>query len=626
MNRHSSQRRIQHPRRKGGDPLIHQISTTGAKSKRLIAQDTRSSAVPGLDHCKHPVSTGDGGVVQGIRTWVEHPFRTRMGLVLGCCWCSLRACGTVIDRGGRLVLQHTKVLCLLLALRGDGVLVCIPCHSCCWGACPGRWDAGDIRGLCMLVSKVVGYDQLHTIHFSPPACFLTVHFSFDPPRLHKIHEIKEALLVPPRLRRPVHRLDAKLCVVISELPVVHERPHEGAADLHTILPYALQHLGHEGQIVKAPGRIKQLIRQIHLLRLGKHRKAELRHHDGVQPGVVEVVEVGAKVCRCDVNIRLGPVPDIPAVGGEGGLVDTIGPERVGGVHGTLHDRVRRVLDGRGDDGRGIRIYSQKVGGVVEVGEVGGVEGNVVLDGVLEGIRIVDAEVDGVAEGAELEGVEVIRRGDVCGVGRVAGHAEVVVEFHADLAGAVEDFLVEMVDAGVGFDDVVDRDAVVGVEEGFVEGVEDRDAVGVMRHDDLSVVDEGVGEGFVLVGTVDVADQGWIGGRAEVGAVELDGCVEMEEGHFGDHAFREDEINDIVVVVDAGLIDGCARQSEGKDACPGDAEGEVLHAHGGNTLDVLFVVVVVLVGDIVLWAIVLNQNVHEGGCLALLGCGAFDLGG
>ena len=146
----------------------------------------------------------------------------------------------------------------------------------------------------------------------------------------------------------------------------------------------------------------------------------------------------------------------------------------------------------------------------------------------------------------------------------------------------------------------------------------------MGHGDFGVVDETIDEGFVLVSAVHVADLGTVLGGRQVGAEELEGRVEVEQCHFGDHAFVEDEVDHVVVVIDAFLIDRGAWKSERQDSGPRNAEREVLDAHRSDSLDILLIVVVMLVGDIALGSTVLNQNVHQRGRLALFGRSSLDL--
>jgi len=222
--------------------------------------------------------------------------------------------------------------------------------------------------------------------------------------------------------------------------------------------------------------------------------------------------------------------------------------------------------GRRDDGGGVGVYAHEVGGVVEVGEIRDGEGDVVWDSHFEGVGVVDAEHERIGEGGDLEIVEVVGGGDVRGVVGVEGHAEVVVEFHADAAGAVEGVVVEVVEAGVGFDDGVDGLAVVGIEERLIEREPHGDAVGVVSHENPAVVDKCVFEGGVLVAAVHVAYE-----RAEtdVGetAVEDEGSIKVEHHNGWSHALRDGEIDEVVVMVQAVGVDRCTWQNKRSDACP-----------------------------------------------------------
>ena len=51
---------------------------------------------------------------------------------------------------------------------------------------------------------------------------------------------------------------------------------------------------------------------------------------------------------------------------------------------------------------------------------------------------------------------------------VLWYAEVVVEFDSEFTGSVYGFVVEMVEASMSFDDVVDTCSVVTVEKWFIE--------------------------------------------------------------------------------------------------------------------------------------------------------------
>lgn len=105
---------------------------------------------------------------------------------------------------------------------------------------------------------------------------------------------------------------------------------------------------------------------------------------------------------------------------------------------------------------------------------------------------------------------------------------------------------------------------------------------------------------------------------------------MVERHDGLHAVGEDGVDDVVVVVDALLVDGRAGDAKGHDAGPGDAEAVRLDAQGGHARNVLLVEVVVGGGDVG-WAgafgarvVALHRGLPGRGPAALVPDGALDL--
>ena len=88
---------------------------------------------------------------------------------------------------------------------------------------------------------------------------------------------------------------------------------------------------------------------------------------------------------------------------------------------------------------------------------------------------------------------------------VARDAEVVVEFQRNLASALQLFLVEVVDLSVRLDDVVDRFAVVGVQQRLIVCIPYWYAISIVSHHDLRIVHECIRECLVLVTTIDVAN-------------------------------------------------------------------------------------------------------------------------
>ena len=62
------------------------------------------------------------------------------------------------------------------------------------------------------------------------------------PRLHKIHQIKKALLVVSLLSRPIDLLNPKLLRVVSKLPIISETPCKRTHNIDTIFIDRLQDL------------------------------------------------------------------------------------------------------------------------------------------------------------------------------------------------------------------------------------------------------------------------------------------------------------------------------------------------------------------------------------------------
>lgn len=104
-----------------------------------------------------------------------------------------------------------------------------------------------------------------------------------PARLDKVDEIKETLLVVPHLRSPIDSLDVDIRRPVTKLPVVRKRPGIRPRDIHAVLPNGLEHLGQVAEVVVAPRRVEQLVRERDLVRLGKDGEAKLGDGNGPAP-------------------------------------------------------------------------------------------------------------------------------------------------------------------------------------------------------------------------------------------------------------------------------------------------------------------------------------------------------
>jgi hypothetical protein len=156
-------------------------------------------------------------------------------------------------------------------------------------------------------------------------------------------------------------------IIIPKLPIIRERPRISTHNLHPILPNRLQNLRHETQIILTPRRIIQLIGEILFLSFVEDREPELRDCNRCAVDVVQEVEVQPQIGRRDVDVRLRAVADVPAEDVGGGLVDAIRAEGGGGVGGAVEDALLGACDWRGDDGRGVGVDVEEIGGAVYVG-------------------------------------------------------------------------------------------------------------------------------------------------------------------------------------------------------------------------------------------------------------------
>ena len=273
-----------------------------------------------------------------------------------------------------------------------------------------------------------------------------------PPTLNKIHKIKKALLIIPHLRRAIHRLNAKVRIIIAKLPIISKTPSKRANKLHPILPNRLQALVQVVLVVLAARAIEQLVFQL-LQRFAEDGLAELGHCDGRLEGVPEVVEVRAEVGGCCVDVSLAAVSDVPLRVVDGcALGYAVRTQRVRDVGGAFGDG---AVGGRADYGCCVGLDGEEVRRAVDVGEVGGGQGHVVGYCHLERFGVVDAEEDGIRESCELERVEVVCSVDVSRVLRIAGHSEVVVEGDRYFSCALDVLVVEVIETRVCLDDSVD---------------------------------------------------------------------------------------------------------------------------------------------------------------------------
>lgn len=79
-------------------------------------------------------------------------------------------------------------------------------------------------------------------------------------------------------------------------------------------------------------------------------------------------------------------------------------------------------------------------------------------------------------------------------------------------------------------------------------------------------------------------------------VVVQGRIIVGQSHHRGNAVLEQGVDQIVVMVDAFLIDRGARHAERKDPTPGDTKGIGLHAGGRHSCDVLLVQIVAQVSN------------------------------
>lgn len=75
-------------------------------------------------------------------------------------------------------------------------------------------------------------------------------------------------------------------------------------------------------------------------------------------------------------------------------------------------------------------------------------------------------------------------------------------------------------------------------------------------------------------------------------------VKVEHRDNGLHSRIENSFDHIIVMINGLLIDRSAGQDKRQDPSPWNGETIVLHAHGRDSLDVLLVQEIVLIGDVV----------------------------
>lgn len=147
---------------------------------------------------------------------------------------------------------------------------------------------------------------------------------------------------------------------------------------------------------------------------------------------------------------MGAVPHVPAKDGLCLLRHAVWEVGRAGVFSTGCHTLRWLAD----NGRSIRVDTEKIAGVSNIRQVFRGERDIVWNGDFECLGVVDTEENWIAERCKLEIVEVI-----CGVYiglvlGVFGDPEIVVEFDAELSGALDVFVVEVMELCVSFDDVV----------------------------------------------------------------------------------------------------------------------------------------------------------------------------
>ena len=101
-------------------------------------------------------------------------------------------------------------------------------------------------------------------------------------------------------------------------------------------------------------------------------------------------------------------------------------------------------------------------------------------------------------------------------------------------------------------------------------------------------------------------------------------VKVQKCNFRGHPLLNNVFSHIIIVLDSLRADRCSRQGKGQDSRPGDAEREVLYAHGSDSLNVLLVVLVVLISNVVFLTRVLNQDVRKSQRLAFFRSSTLDL--
>ena len=80
------------------------------------------------------------------------------------------------------------------------------------------------------------------------------------------------------------------------------------------------------------------------------------------------------------------------------------------------------------------------------------------------------------------------------------------------------------------------------------------------------------------------------------------AIKVQHRHDRLHSSMKNSINQIIVMINGLLIYRSTRQDERQNASPRDTETVVFHPHSRKALYILLVVEVVLIGDIVLWAV------------------------
>lgn len=80
------------------------------------------------------------------------------------------------------------------------------------------------------------------------------------------------------------------------------------------------------------------------------------------------------------------------------------------------------------------------------------------------------------------------------------------------------------------------------------------------------------------------------------------AIKVKHRHDRLHSSMKNSIDQIVVMINGLLINRSTRQDERQNTSPWDAETVVFHPHSRQALYILLVVEIVLIGDIVLWAV------------------------